>query len=93
MNKGGYQIVDLLNNNITTEGTQFTIKGIYNLIKNSIKPIYLSGITIENIEQQDRYVIPVFTPEGITISITDSAGIYVYNLEIRENDLIVITGA
>ena len=55
MKKGGYQIIDLENLPFNDGGTK-TIKGIYDLIEGTRKPIYVSGLVIDGIEYHDKYV-------------------------------------
>lgn len=96
MNKGGYQIVDLLNHDLSVDdgANIYTIKGIYNLIEKSIKPIYLSGILVRGIEQQDRFVIPTINSSGqIEIRTPTTGGIEEIMLTIDVDDTINCTVA
>lgn len=57
--RGGYQIVDLKETNITVDNV--TIDGVYNQIENSHqKPLLFYGLMISGIELGSRY------PDGIT---------------------------
>lgn len=54
--RGGYQILDLNDTNLVS-GNGKTIGGIYDLIEgNYRKPILLSGLVIDGIEQADVFV-------------------------------------
>ena len=55
MKKGGYQIVDFGDVNITAVGA--TIHGIHSLIESSYrKALLISGVTLDNVEQRDYFV-------------------------------------
>ena len=54
MNKGGYQILDFKNINIT-DGLKVVIKGINDLLGNTKKPLLLTNVTINNIKNQDQF--------------------------------------
>lgn len=52
--KGGYKIIDLKNNDLTSSNT---IDGIYDAIEGNYgKPILLSGIVIDSVEKDDIFV-------------------------------------
>lgn len=52
--KGGYKIIDLKNNDLTSSNT---IEGIYDAIEGNYgKPILLSGIVIDSVEKDDIFV-------------------------------------
>lgn len=56
MRKGGYQIVDFQDINITT-GEGVTVVGVYETIESSYrKPILISGVTIDGVEKPDCFV-------------------------------------
>lgn len=55
-NKGGYKIINLEDYSFTT-GTAVTVKGIYDLIEETNKPILLSGLTLDTKEIPDFYVL------------------------------------
>lgn len=77
MLKGGYQIVDFKDVNITTEGS--TIIGIYEQIEGSHrKALLASGITIDGVEYRDTWIDPThaennysFTALGKTFTVTN----------------------
>lgn len=77
MLKGGYQIVDFKDVNITTEGV--TIVGIYEQIEGSHrKALLASGLTIDNVEYRDTWIDPThtennysFTALGKTFTVTN----------------------
>lgn len=77
MKKGGYQIVDFGDTNITsTEGA--TIAGVYPTIEASHrKALLISGVTLEGVEQRDCWIDCVvdsgnykFTAYGKTFTVT-----------------------
>ena len=54
---GGYKIIDLKDVNLVTDGGGVKIEDIYNAIEESYrKPLLLSGIVIDGVEKNDRYV-------------------------------------
>lgn len=79
MIKGGYHILNLADNNITTEAAA-TISGIYNSIEGSYrKVVLLSGVTIDGVEKRDCFVCPelsgdnyTFTAHGYTFTVTNA---------------------
>ena len=55
MKKGGYQIIDLGDVNITSTGA--TVPGIHKAIESSYrKAILISGVTLNGVEQRDCFV-------------------------------------
>lgn len=78
MLKGGYDIIDFKDVNITTE-TGATITGIYNAIAASYrKALLVSGITLDGVEQRDCFIdcthaenSYTFTAHGKTFTITN----------------------
>lgn len=52
MGKGGYQIIDFKKHSFVSENP-VVIKGIYNLIKNTSKPIIITGLVFDNIYTRD----------------------------------------
>ena len=54
MNKGGYQILDFKNINIT-DSLKVVIKGINDLLGNTKKPLLLTNVTINNVKNQDQF--------------------------------------
>ena len=57
MVKGGYQIINLNNDNHTA-GVGMVHEGIYDRIKATKKPILLSGIVVNAVEYHDTYIFP-----------------------------------
>lgn len=55
INRGGYQIVDLANNEFVT-GTAIQIPGIYALVDSNSKAVLLSGINLDGKTYNDLYV-------------------------------------
>ena len=84
MNKGGYQIVDLGGKNFIL-GESRMVKGAYDKIKGTRKPIYVSGIVIAGVEYHDTYV-------DFTVNQTNFEGtIYGKKIVVRNNDAIIIS--
>ena len=70
MLKGGYQIVDLKNIELSEQGYLFS--GLYNqLLNNHDKVVMLSNINIEDITFKDYFVQPIVTENGIECTIGD----------------------
>lgn len=83
--RGGYQIIDLKNRNLTTTTTA-NIKGIYNSIESNYrKPILLSGIVIDSVEKADTFVTLVHNGSRYTTTI------YGVTLTIADSDNVTIT--
>lgn len=82
MNKGGYQIVDLGGKNFTNEAMK-VVKGAYDKIKGTRKPIYVSGIMIDGTEYHDTYV-------DFTVNQTNFEGIiYGKKIVVQNNDSVI----
>ena len=84
MRKGGYKVINLNDNNLTTSNT--TIKGVYNDIKSNYrKAILLSGITINGVEYPDGYT--TFTVSGSNLITT----VYNNTITITDKDIVTAT--
>ena len=84
MNKGGYQIVDLGGKSFTL-GQSRNVRGAYDKIKGTRKPIYVSGIVIAGIEYHDTYV-------DFTVNQTNFEGtIYGKKIVVQNNDAVIIS--
>lgn len=77
MVKGGYQIINLENKDLTT-GVGMQYSKLYEKIEGTRKPILLSGIQIDGTEYHDCFVEPIVdgtnynvTAYGKTITISD----------------------
>lgn len=67
MKKGGYQIIDFGDVNITTTGV--TVPGIHQAIKSSYrKAILISGVTLNGVEQRDCFVDCISASGNYTFS-------------------------
>lgn len=77
--KGGYQIIDLKNVNLITDGSAVTIDGVYEHLEgNYAKATLLEGLTVDGDAQTARFVeftvsgtSFVATVLGKTLTITD----------------------
>lgn len=68
MLKGGYQIVDFKDINITTTGV--VIVGIYETIEASHrKALLASGITIDGVAYRDTWIDPTHADNNYTVTI------------------------
>lgn len=80
--KGGYKIVSLNGNDLTSESA-FTIKGIYEDLRDSYsKPILVTEIVIDDEKQQDAYAVVKKTESGYTIDVYD------YALTVTDEDAV-----
>lgn len=84
MNKGGYQIINLLNMNFVNT-VSMVVDGVYDKIEGSLKPILLSGITIDDVEYHDLFVNPIVVGSSYVISA------YGYIIEISDIDVVTFT--
>lgn len=83
MLKGGYQIVDLKNIELSDQG--FLFIGLYNqLLNNHDKVVMLSNINIEGITFKDYFVQPIVTDEGIECTIGDKT------LTVSSDDITIV---
>lgn len=84
MQKGGYQIIDLKNKQLTI-GTGMVYNGVYELIEGTSKPILLSGINIAGKEYHDTFI-------DLTVSGSSFiATVYGKKITITDNDVVTIT--
>lgn len=80
--KGGYKIVSLNGNDLTSESA-FTVKGLYEDLADSYsKPILVSEIVIDDEKQQDAYAVVKKTESGYTIDV------YGYALTVTDEDAV-----
>lgn len=80
--KGGYKIVSLKGNDLTSESA-FIIKGIYEELRDSYsKPILVTDIVIDDEKQQDAYAVVKKTDFGYTIDV------YGYALTVTDEDTV-----
>lgn len=86
MLKGGYQIIDLGNKEITT-GVGMLIDGIYDKIEGTRKALLISGLNLDGTEYHDTFV--ELHVEGSAFLGT----IYGKNLNIEDTDVVTITEA
>lgn len=84
MRIGGYQLVDLKNENFAV-GTKKTIAGVYDLIEGTRKPILISGIQIASTEYHDAFVTPVVSSSNFVFVV------YGYTFTIDADDGITVT--
>lgn len=84
MTKGGYQIIDLKNVQLTS-GTGATFKGVYEQIEGTRKAILVSGLNVGGTEYHDTFV-------DFTVSNTTFTGtIYGKTITITDEDLVTVT--
>lgn len=87
MIKGGYHILNLADNNLTTEAGA-TIAGAYSSIEGSYrKPVLLSGATIAGVEKRDCFVCPELTEGNYTFTA------HGYTFTITSEDVVTIAAA
>lgn len=65
--EGGYQIVSLLDINIT-KGIPVTVKGVYHTLESTHKPTILADVVIDGVEIADAFV-------DFSVSGTDYVGV------------------
>lgn len=82
INRGGYQIVDLANNEFVT-GTAIQIPGIYALVDSNSKAVLLSGINIDGKTYNDLYV------SMYKVDFKYTAKVYGKYIVIDENDNVI----
>lgn len=80
---GGYQIIDLKNNDLLSLSS---LAGIYDAIEgNYRKPILLEGIVISNVEKASIYVIPELSGSSYVLR-----NVYGYDVTIADDDTISV---
>ena len=84
--RGGYQILDLKNKNITT-GVGMVFDGIYDTIEGTQKAVLVSGLQLDETEYKDTYI--QLHVEGSSYLGT----IYGKNINIQDTDVVTITEA
>ena len=84
MRKGGYKVINLNDNNLTTSNT--TITGIYEDVESNYrKAILLSGITINGVEYSDCFT--TFNVSGSNLIAT----VYNNTITITDTDIVTAT--
>lgn len=86
MINGGYQIIDLENNNFTKDAKTKTYVGIYNKISGTRKAIVLSGLKADGAEYHDVFVAPTKNSTNYVINI------YGFTFTIANTDVVTVTG-
>lgn len=84
MQKGGYQIIDLKNKELTS-GVGMTYEGIYDKIEGTRKAILVSGLNLEGTEYHDSFV-------DFTVNNTVFEGTIFGNaITISDEDVVTVT--
>lgn len=84
--RGGYQIIDLKNKDIST-GVGMLFDGIYDTIEGTRKAVLVTGLQYEGVEYADTFV---------ELHVEGSAyigNIYGKNINIQDTDVVTITEA
>lgn len=84
MLKGGYQIIDLENNNFTP-GTAITINSIYDKCEGTTKPYLLTNIKISSKEYGNTFIELKNNESNFT------GQCYGYNVTITNSDSVTFT--
>ena len=88
MNKGGYQILDLKKTNFAL-GTGVKVSGAFETIRDTKKPILVSGIVIARTEYNDTYVD--FNKIRNGVAFTFEGTIYGKKISISVADVVTIS--
>ena len=92
MKKGGYQVIDLKDFNITSEGV--VVSSLHNSIaENKRKVILLSGVTINGVEFSDMFVKVVKTGSDYRLtgySVAVDGELSTYDFFVEEDDTITL---
>lgn len=92
MEKGGYQIIDLKDNNITT--TPLRIKGVYRAVNGSYrKVLLLSGLKINGVEMSDEFVKAVKIVNDYILhaySVVADNALTNYDIYIEDDDNVTL---
>ncbi len=92
MKKGGYQVIDLKDFNITSEGV--VISGLHSsIVENKRKVILLSGVTINGVEFSDMFVKVVKTGSDYRLtgySVAVDGDLSTYDFFVEEDDTITL---
>lgn len=84
MQKGGYQIIDLKNKELTS-GVGMVYEGIYDKIEGTRKATLVSGFNLEGTEYHDSFV-------DFTVNNTNFEGIiFGHTITINDNDIVTVT--
>ncbi len=81
--KGGYQIIDLLENDITSASS---IDGLYEALEgNHRKPVLLTHINVSDVEKSDIYVMPEVSGSSYVLR-----NVYGYDITVNSDDTISV---
>lgn len=84
MLKGGYQIIDLKNKELTS-GVGMVYEGIYDKVEGTRKAILISGLNVGGTEYHDTFV-------ELTVNSTNFEGtIYGKTITISDEDVVTVT--
>lgn len=92
MIKGGYQIIDLENRNLTSQ-VGMTYEGIYDKIEGTRKPVLVSGIKISDVEYRDMWVNFSVVGDsfiGVVTNVETSKGTYRLTFRVHSNDVLTV---
>lgn len=89
MTKGGYQILDFKDRNLTPE-SQSNYPGMYEKVEGTRKAVLLSGITISQIEQRDMFVSPTISGTSFVFTIKTLDGTE-YTITIADTDTVTLS--
>lgn len=82
--RGGYQIIDLKNKNLT-DGVGTKYDNVYDAMKGTKKTVLITGMKVNDVEYRDCYV-------DFTLSGTAYVGtIYGKQIKIENTDVVTIT--
>ena len=91
MNVGGYQIIDFNGYDFTSANHSVVIDGIYEKIEGTMKPILLTGVVLDGVEQRNAFVnLEVYEGTYRIMSSYYSGG-YIVNITISDNDVVTCT--
>lgn len=84
--RGGYQIIDLKGTNFITEITSYPIRGIYDLIEGTTKPLLISNFKLNSVDKHDFFAEAVVVGDTFEVK-TNITGIT--KIIIKHNDTII----
>lgn len=90
MGKGGYQIIDFKDIDLTIDGDGVTIDGVYERLEgNYRKPTFVEGLSVGGVEKTGQYV--AFTVSGDDFVGNIIVGGTAYLCTITNADLVTLT--
>lgn len=88
--KGGYQIIDLENKGFDPEDPKsFVIKGVYDKIEGTRKPIMITNLVFADFEIRNQFVDMYLVDSVYYCTVRQSSGV-ILKISINDDDLVTV---